>query len=207
VGAVMAGEKYEIIAVDDASSDGSPAVLDLLKRKILQLRIIRFRLHKGKWAALEAGFGAARGEIIITCDSDLQDDPREVIALIAKIEAGYDLVSGRRKNRKDLLYKVWISKLGNRLVSLVYGYRFHDLNSPYKIYKRHVLESIPKHGSLLRFSMLFAKNLGYKVCEVPVNHRARLYGKSKFGVIKYGRILFDLVLVILLFSGSGRVRK
>jgi len=200
-------KNLEVIVVDDGSKDFSYNVLITIAKSFPNLKIIRFKLPRGKWAALEAGFKLASGEIIITSDSDLQDDPKEVLKLLNKFQQGYDLVSGWRKNRKDPLYKVWISNIGNRFVSLVSGYRFKDLNSPFKVYRREVFESLPSHGSLLRFSALFAKKMGYKVDEVPVYHRSRLYGKSKFGFVKYIRIFYDLVLVFLLFSGSGRLAK
>lgn len=224
--------KYEILAVDDASTDNSLTTLKsftpnrpgsgLTTRT--PLKVIYLASHQGKWAALRVGFEAAEGEIIITSDSDLQDDPGGVIKLLNKLEPilslrgpmksdrgnlsyqGYDLVSGARLNRFDPLYKVFISRLGNFLVSKITGHHFKDLNSSFKVYKREVLDHIPKDGSLLRFSMLFAMRLGYRVCEVPITHRPRLFGKSKFGVIKYLRIIYDLILVMLLFTGSGRVR-
>jgi glycosyltransferase involved in cell wall biosynthesis len=176
------------------------------------IRILSFHSPQGKWAALRAGFKAAQGQIIITSDSDLQDNPKEVIKLLRlaipiRDRHSYDLVSGARINRFDPLYKVIISKAGNLLASFLTGYRFHDLSSPFKIYKREVLENIPQEGSLLRFSTLFARKLGYKVAEVPIIHRPRLYGKSKFGVVKYLRIIYDLILILLLFSGSGKIRN
>lgn len=177
---------YEIIVVDDGSTDGSDGDIKIS--------------HQGKWAAIRAGLAKARGNIIITMDADLQDDPRELPKLLRLIPV-YDVVSGWRKSRKDVLYKRVISGIGNTLVG------YHDLNAPMKVYKRHVLAQLPTHGSLLRFSLLFARKLGFTIKEVPVRHRPRLYGTSKFGVLKYIRILYDLVLVLGLFSGSGRLRR
>lgn len=201
------GKKYEIIAVNDASSDTTLTTLAFLMSPAPQSKIINFKLHQGKWAALQTGFEEAKGQIIITLDSDLQDNPREVRKLLNKLSRGYDLVSGLRSRRRDLLYKVWLSKLGNFLLASLTGIRFRDANSSFKVYKRQVIEAIPKHGSLFRFSMLFAQKLGYKVVEVPITHRPRLFGKSKFGIVKYLRIIYDLILVLLLFSGSGRISK
>ncbi|MBI2039462.1 glycosyltransferase family 2 protein [Candidatus Microgenomates bacterium] len=203
----MQNKAYEILTINDASTDNSGATLKALTSQIPQLKILSFKSHQGKWAALRAGFEVAKGEIIITCDSDLQDDPKEVNKLLAKFSQGYDLVSGWRKIRHDTFYKVAISRLGNWLASTLTSHRFHDLNSSFKVYQRRVLNYLPKEGSLLRFSLLFAHKLGYKVAEVPVNHRPRLFGKSKFGIIKYLRIIYDLILILLLFSGSGRVRR
>ena len=203
---VMTGKSYEIIAVNDVSEDNTPTTLKSLTSRIPQLKVINFKLHQGKWAALSAGFQASQGQTIITLDSDLQDDPGEVKKLLNKLKQGYDLVSGWRKMRHDPFYKVIISKLGNWLASTLTNHNFKDLNSPFKVYRGEVLESLPKQGSLLRFTMLFADRLGYKVAEVPVNHRPRLYGKSKFGIVKYLRIIYDLILILLLFSGSGRLK-
>lgn len=201
-------EVYEIIAINDASIDSSSKFLTSFAGLFpAKLKVISFLSHQGKWAALRAGIERARGEIIITLDSDLQDDPREVVKLLRKLNQGYDLVSGWRKIRFDPFYKVLISKLGNRLVSMLTRKDFKDLNSPFKIYRRHLLQNLPKEGSLLRFSLLFADKLGYKTSEVAVKHRTRLHGQSKFGFVKYLRIIYDALLVILLFTGSGRVSK
>lgn len=204
---VMRRESFEIIAINDASEDNTLTTLKSLASQIPQLKLIHLKSHQGKWTALSLGIKASGGNLIITIDSDLQDNPKEFRKLLAKLKQGYDLVSGWRKVRFDPIYKVLISKVGNFLVSALTKETFHDLNSPFKVYKREVLENLPKQGSLLRFSMLFADRLGYKVAEVPVNHRPRLYGKSKFGIIKYVRILYDLILTLLLFSGSGRIYK
>lgn len=202
----MQNRSFEIIAIDDASTDNSGLTLEKLSKKMPQLKIIHFKTHQGKWAALREGIKNSNGSIIITSDSDGQDDPKEAKELLAKLK-GYDLVSGWRKERYDVFYKIFISQLGNLIVSLLTGIEYKDINSPFKVYKRKVLEDIPKEGSLLRFSMLFAYKLGFKTREIPIIHRPRIYGKSKFGVIKYLRILYDLLLVYLLFSGSGRLTK
>lgn len=204
---VMNGKSYEIIAVNDASEDSTAKVLQGISKKLNQLKIISLKTHKGKWAALLEGFKASKGQIIITLDSDLQDDPGQFPKLLKKLNKGYDVVSGLREKRQDPFYKVLISRLGNKLGSLLTGRLFKDLNSPYKLYRREVLENLPNTGSMLRFTMMFASKLGYKVDEVPIIHRRRLYGKSKFGIVKYIRILYDLILVLLLFQGSGRLRK
>lgn len=218
---------YEIIAINDASKDTSLTTLTSLTTKFRQLKLISFKFQQGKWAALRAGFAASRGEIIITSDSDLQDDPKELPRLLAKLvpssslrgprasrggrsnlsHLGYDLVSGARLKRYDPPYKVILSKLGNYLASILTGRTFKDLNSSFKVYKRQVIDALPKEGSLLRFALFFADKLGYKVVEVPIAHRPRLFGQSKFGIVKYLRIIYDLILILLLFSGSGRIRK
>lgn len=170
---------YEIIAVDDASG---------------------YADHPGKWEALRAGINRAKGSVIITMDADLQDDPRQLPKLLKKLDEGYDIVSGWRKNRQDPAYK----KVLTRLANIIYGFR--DFASPMKVYRRKALEDLPKEGSLLRYSFLFGHKLGFRVTEVPVAHRPRLYGRSKFGVIKYFRIFYDLILLSMLFRGSGKLK-
>ncbi len=205
--AIMQGKNYEIIAVNDASTDKTRQVLSKLKVKSQKLIVIDSKKHIGKWLALHKGFKEASGDVIITSDSDLQDNPKEVKKLIAKLNQGYDVVSGERRKRQDSWYKIAISKLGNWLVSKALNKKFEDINSPFKVYRKEVINRLPFHGTLLRFSMLFAYKQGFRAVEVPVIHRIRLYGKSKFGIVKYLRILYDLTLILLLFSGSGRITR
>ncbi|MCX6792358.1 MAG: glycosyltransferase family 2 protein [Candidatus Gottesmanbacteria bacterium] len=172
------GKSYEIIAVDDASGHAD---------------------HFGKWEALRTGIARAKGSIIITMDSDLQDDPKELPILLTTLNQGFDIVSGWRKNRQDPFYKIVLTRFAN----ILYG--FHDFSSPYKVYRKEALAKLPKDGSLLRYSFLFARTFGLHIAEVPVAHRARLYGQSKFGIIKYVRIFYDLILIRLLFCGSNRI--
>ncbi len=173
----FAGKQYEIIAVDDASG---------------------YADHPGKWEALRAGIDRAKGSVVITMDADLQDDPKEIKKLLVP---GFDVVSGWRSPRRDAFYKIVLTRIAN----LLFG--FKDFSSPYKVYRKDALARLPKEGSLLRYSYLFARKFGMRIVEVPVSHRPRLYGKSKFGVIKYFRIFYDLVLLSLLFRGSGRLEK
>lgn len=201
----MRKHSLEIILVNDGSGDQTRTVLKQKKYRFSQLKIINFPLPQGKWAALRAGLALAQGEFIITADADLQDDPGEISKLTPYLSRGYDFVSGWRQKRRDAFYKVLISRLGNRLVSLATGQTFHDLNSPYKIYRQEILANLPQEGALLRFSLLFAHKMGYKTIEVPVHHRPRLHGQSKFGLFKYLRIIYDLILVLLLFTGSSRI--
>jgi glycosyltransferase involved in cell wall biosynthesis len=198
---------WEIIAINDASKDQSLKILQKLVKTIPQLKILHLNKHQGKWLALSLGIKSSKGHFIITIDSDLQDDPAEISKLLKKLHQGYDLVSGWRENRQDLFYKVLISKLGNILASFLNRKYFKDLNSPFKVYRRQVLDNLPQSCSMFRFSMLFADRLGYKVTEVPINHRSRPFGKSKFGIVKYLRIIYDLILILLLFSGSGRIEN
>lgn len=203
----LKNKDYEIIAINDGSTDTSGQVLASLQKNWRLLKVIKLSSHQGKWAALRAGIIASKGEIIITLDSDLQDDPSELKKLLRRFNEGYDLVSGYRRERIDPVYKVFISRMGNNLLSFLGGIRFRDINSSMKVYKRKVVEMIPKEGSLLRFSLLFAHKMGFRTGEVEIKHRPRKYGNSKFGVIKYIRIIYDLILISLLFSGSGRLNK
>lgn len=208
---VMRGKSYEIVAVDDGSTDETKRVLlGLARRRTHRIPFVHLILlflpsHLGKWAALRAGLTRARGDILITLDADLQDDPNEAMKLIEKLKEGYDLVSGWRRDRKDSLYKIVISRMGNSLVSLLFGRQYHDLNAPMKAFRQSILAHLPHEGSLFRFSLLFADQLGFKTIEVPIRHHPRIYGRSKFGLIKYLRILYDLLLIRLLFTGSSRL--
>lgn len=196
---------YEVIAVDDGSTDRSHEILEKISQDDPHLAIIHLKKHQGKWAALRTGIAKAHGDIIITIDSDLQDDPKEIPKLLKKLNQGYDVVSGWRKNRQDAKYKILFTKLANVIISHSTHHHFHDFSSPMKAYRRTALNELPKQGSLLRYSLLFTQKLGLVSAEVPVHHRLRTFGTSKFGPMKYLRILYDIVLIFLLFSGSGRI--
>lgn len=190
---VMRRKRYSLILVDDASHDHP------LKCTI------RLPYHMGKWEAIRAGLSRARGQIIIIMDADLQDDPKEIPRLIKKLQAGYDIVSGWRKTRHDQQYKIMLTKFANLVVSWATGYRFRDFSSPMKVYTKEALDTLPKEGSFLRYSLLLAHLLGIRTAEIPVVHHPRVYGQSKFGLLKYFRIFYDVTLILLLFNGSGRL--
>lgn len=204
---VMAGRSYEVTCVNDASTDETSLVLGRLRRTNRHIRILSFSHAAGKWAALERGIRSSRGSIVITIDADLQDDPREIAKLFPSVDRGYDVVSGWRKLRQDPISILVLSALGNRLISWVTGRTYHDLNSPMKVYRREALGQLPTVGSFLRFSLLFADELGFRTTEVPIVHRPRRWGKSKFGLRKYLRIFYDFLLIRLLFWGSGGLHK
>lgn len=204
---VMDGKRYEIIAVNDGSTDASLSMLKEIEKSTPSLQVIHLPTRLGKWSALILGIKKAQGDIIITLDSDLQDDPGQLPVLFHALKKDTDVSSGWRKGRMDPWYKVTISHLGNLFVSYCTGRVWHDLNAPMKVYRRGVFATIPLAGSLLRFSLLFASKTGFRVVEVPIKHRPRVYGNSKFGLIKYLRILYDTALVLLLFTGSGSIRK
>jgi glycosyltransferase involved in cell wall biosynthesis len=189
---------YEILFVDDGSVDGSFETLLELQSRDPHVRILRLRRNFGKSAALAAGFRMAKGDIIITLDADLQDQPKEMGKLLAKLDEGYDLVSGWKKDRKDSFKKRTASRIFNWTTSLLTGVPLHDINCGFKAYRRRVIEEIKVYGEMHRFIPVLASYRGFRVGEVPVLHRARPYGKSKYGATRMFGGFFDLLTVIML---------
>ena len=186
----------ELIFIDDGSSDNSFNVLKSIKKESkISLSIIRLAKNYGKSAALSAGFKKAKGDIIITMDSDLQDDPEEIPRFIAEIKKGFDVVTGWKYKRKDPLSKTIPSKLFNWITSKIAGIKIHDFNCGFKAYKAEVLRKVKIHGDLHRYILAFAFWKGYKIKEIKVKHHPRSFGKTKFGT---GRLLigfFDLISI------------
>lgn len=199
------GFSYEIIFIDDGSHDDSWSVIKGLSRSNPSIRGIRFRRNYGKSAALYSGFEAARGEVVITMDADLQDSPDEIPALYSMIkEEGYDLVSGWKKRRHDPIGKRWPSKLFNATARATSGIRLHDFNCGLKAYRSKVVKSIEVYGEMHRYIPILAKNAGfYRIGEKEVNHRARKYGRSKFGWERAVKGYLDLIAVMFM-SRFGR---
>ncbi len=191
-------ERYELIFVDDGSTDGSFERCAAHVAEDPHLRVIRFQRNFGKTAALNAGFAAARGRVVVTIDADLQEDPEAVFDLLAKLDAGYDMVSGWRETRNDPLSKTLPSKVFNGVVSSVTGLKLHDFNCGFKAYRHQVVEELELYGSQHRFIPLLAAQMGYRVTEVPVPHRPRQFGKSKFGARRFGRGYLDFIQVLFL---------
>jgi len=191
-------DSFELIFVDDGSTDNSFSVLRELYKRDNQVKAICFRKNFGKAAALSAGFKEAQGEIIVTLDADLQDLPEEIPALIKKMDEGYDLVSGWKFKRKDPFLKKFASRLFNSVTSFYTGVKIHDFNCGLKCYRREVIEEIELYGELHRYIPAIANWKGFKVGEVKVNHKPRVHGRSKFGSERYLRGLFDLLTVIML---------
>ncbi|MSR82316.1 MAG: glycosyltransferase [Candidatus Latescibacteria bacterium] len=187
----------EVIFVDDGSTDGSFAVIESLHQQDPRIRAVGFRRNQRKAAALAAGFREARGGFILTMDADLQDDPEEIPRLLAALEEGLDLVSGWKKKRHDPLSKTLPSRFFNRVTSLVSGIRLHDFNCGLKLYRREVAEDcLPYlYGELYRFLPAMAHWAGYRVGELPVQHHARRFGKSKFGAKRLLNGFFDLLTI------------
>ncbi len=199
------GKPYEILAVDDGSRDGSFALLRDLAANDPRLRVVRFRRNFGQTAGFAAGFDRARGEWVVTIDADLQNDPNDIPALLAKAESGYDVVSGWRARRKDpFLNRRLPSILANRMISWATGVHLHDYGCSLKIYRAEVVKNIDLYGELHRFIPAIASWQGVAVAEMPVNHEARKFGKSKYGISRTTRVLLDLITVRFLLSYSTR---
>lgn len=191
-------DNFELIFVDDGSTDNSFDVLKNLHQKDNRVKAIRFRKNFGKSAALSTGFKEARGETVITIDADLQDLPEEIPALIKKMDEGYDLVSGWKIKRKDPFLRKIASRIYNVVTSFYTGVKIHDFNCGLKSYRREVIEEMHLYGELHRYIPAIANWKGFNVGEVKVNHQPRMHGKSKFGSERYLRGLFDLLTVIML---------
>ena len=194
----------EIVFVDDGSRDGSLEVIKSLVREFPEVRYISFRRNFGKSAALDAGFDAAKGEIVFTMDADLQDDPAEIPAFLAKLEEGFDLVSGWKKERHDPLGKTLPSKVFNWTARLITGVKLHDMNCGFKAYRSEVVRELTLYGDLHRFVPALALWRGFSVGELPVQHHPRRFGTSKFGVERFLRGLFDLITVYFLTAYTAR---
>lgn len=193
----LAGDRYEIIFVDDGSRDGSFAIVRHAHERNTRIRGIRFRRNYGKSAALAVGFEHARYEIVVTLDADLQDDPAEIPRLLAVLDEGYDLVSGWKQVRHDPLEKTLPSKLFNAVVSAVSGLRLHDFNCGLKAYRAEVIRTVTLYGEMHRYIPALAHWEGFRVTEIPVQHHRRKYGRSKFGASRYLKGFLDLLTVIL----------
>jgi glycosyltransferase involved in cell wall biosynthesis len=196
---------YEIIMVDDGSTDGSWRVVEELKGRYDALRAIRFMRNYGKSAALFCGFEAARGEVVFTMDADLQDSPDEIPEMRRMIlEEGYDLVSGWKRKRYDPIGKRWPSKFFNFTARLMSGIKLHDFNCGLKAYRKRVVKSIEVYGEMHRYIPILAKNVGFKrIGEKVVEHRERKYGVSKFGIERMLKGYLDLISVTFM-SHFGR---
>ncbi|KKU10928.1 MAG: Undecaprenyl-phosphate 4-deoxy-4-formamido-L-arabinose transferase [Candidatus Woesebacteria bacterium GW2011_GWB1_45_5] len=195
---------HEIIFVDDGSTDKTLEAMKDLRKKDKRVKIISLRGCFGKSIALQSGFDHAEGDIVITMDADLQDDPREIPRFLTEINRGYDLVSGWKKLRHDPLNKKLPSKIGNWLARFLTGVKIHDLNSGFKAYRREVVKNLNLYGELYKFIPVIAQNQNYKVGEIVVAHRRRKYGKSKYGWQRNIKGILDLFTVAFL---SGYLRR
>jgi glycosyltransferase involved in cell wall biosynthesis len=197
-------DEFEVVFVDDGSTDGSMSVLTRLHDELPNVVVVHLRRNFGKAAALQAGFVQARGEVVVTIDADLQDDPSEIPKLLAKLDEGFDLVSGWKTRRNDPLLRRLFSKVFNWATAVVSGVRLHDVNCGLKAYRAEVLQGMRLYGELHRFIPILAAYRGFRVAEIPVNHRARQHGRSRYGPERYLRGFFDLLSVT--FMGRYRHR-
>ncbi|MDW8247442.1 MAG: glycosyltransferase family 2 protein [Sandaracinaceae bacterium] len=191
----LQGWHFEVICVDDGSTDGSRELLRQLARKLPYLRVILFRRNCGQSAAFDAGFRHASGALIVTMDADGQNDPRDIPRLVKKLEEGYDLVSGWRKKRKDSWIRTLPSKIANALIRWITGTRVHDLGCSLKVYRKEITDEIRLYGEMHRFLVPLAELQGAKVAEMEVNHRPRVAGVSKYGLSRVFKVLLDLLTV------------
>lgn len=197
---------YELILVDDGSTDQSFEILSRLQGRDERVRVIQFRRSFGQTAAFAAGFAEARGRLIVTADGDLQNDPRDIPALVNRLEnENFDIVCGWRRERKDpLLTRRLPSQLANRIISWATGVHLNDYGCSLKVFRADVVKPLRLYGELHRFLPALASEMGVKIAELPVNHRARQHGRSKYGLSRTIRVLLDLVTVKFLLSYSTR---
>lgn len=199
------GRTYEILFIDDGSQDGSFDVLKRIQKKDKRVKVIRFRKNFGQTAAMSAGFDYARGEVIITLDADLQNDPKDFPLLLAKIAEGYDIAAGWRRRRFDkFLNRRLPSILANGLISRITGVHLHDYGCTLKAFRCEVVKSIKLYGELHRFIPAIASTVGVSIAEVAVNHRPRIHGKSKYTIFRAVKVILDILTVKFLLSYSTK---
>ena len=199
------GRSWELILVNDGSRDGSAALLDAIAARDPRVTIVHFRRNYGQTAAFMAGIDLARGDIIVPMDGDLQNDPADIGKLLGKLDEGFDVVSGWRKDRQDHAIKRNLpSRMANALISRVSGVRLHDYGCSLKAYRRDVLEGVKLYGEMHRFVPIYASWNGARVTEMPVQHHPRLHGESKYGLERVLKVLLDLLVVKFLFRYAGK---
>jgi glycosyltransferase involved in cell wall biosynthesis len=198
------GRPYEILLVDDGSTDGSVARLAALGTRDPRVRVLRLRRNFGQTAAFSAGFDHARGRIVVTSDGDLQNDPADIPRLVAKLEEGFDIVCGWRRERKDPLSKRIPSWFANRIISWATGVSLHDYGCSLKAIRLEVVKNLRLYGEMHRFIPAVASWMGVTLVEVPVNHRPRTRGRSKYGLGRTARVLLDLFTVKFLLAYGTR---
>jgi glycosyltransferase involved in cell wall biosynthesis len=207
---------FEVLAVDDGSRDATFARLQLAASRYAELRVLQFRRNYGQTAAMMAGIDFARGEVLVSLDADLQNDPDDIPLLLAKLDEGYDVVSGWRKDRQDARFRrTLVSRVANRMISWISGVRLRDYGCTLKAYRREVIKGVKLYGEMHRFIPIYAKWLGASVAEVPVRHHPRARGQSKYGLERVAKVILDMIVVtfldryfvkpIYLFGGVGLV--
>ena len=199
------GRPYEVIFIDDGSSDGTLEILLDLREINPNIKIISFSRNFGQTAALSAGIDFSKGDILIPMDGDLQNDPEDILLLLQKIEEGYDVVSGWRKDRKDpFLSRRLPSMIANKIISLIGGVHLHDYGCTLKAYRRDILKNIRLYGEMHRFIPIYAQWIGARVSEIPVRHFLRGSGASKYGMSRVFKVILDLMVVKFLLSYSQK---
>ena len=199
------GRPYEILCIDDGSTDDSFRILADIQARDPRVRVVRFRRNFGQTAAFAAGFAYARGRYIVTTDGDLQNDPADIPALVRRLEEGFDIVCGWRKARKDPFFSRRLpSIVANRLISFATGVALHDYGCSLKVFRSEVVKPLRLYGEMHRFLPAIASEMGVRIDEVVVNHRARVHGRSKYGISRTVRVMLDLLTVKFLLSYSTR---
>jgi glycosyltransferase involved in cell wall biosynthesis len=199
------GRSYELLLIEDGSTDDSFERLAAIQARDARVRVVRFRRNFGQTAAFAAGFSMARGRYIITSDGDLQNDPADIPAMVERLEQGFDIVCGWRKDRKDpFVSRRLPSILANRLISLATGVTLHDYGCSLKVFRAEVVKPLKLYGEMHRFLPAIASEMGVRIDEVVVNHRARIHGRSKYGISRTIRVVLDLLTVKFLLSYSTR---
>jgi glycosyltransferase involved in cell wall biosynthesis len=199
------GKHWELVLVDDGSKDGSAVLLDGIAAEDARVTVLHFRRNYGQTAAFMAGIDHARGAIIVPMDGDLQNDPDDIGKLLAKLDDGFDVVSGWRKDRQDNAIKRNLpSRMANELISRVSGVRLHDYGCSLKAYRRDVLDGVKLYGEMHRFVPIYAAWNGARVTEIPVRHHPRLHGESKYGLERVFKVVLDLLVVKFLFRYANK---
>lgn len=198
--------EFEIIAVNDGSKDATESVLESEAKKYLQLKVINFRVNRGQSAAITAGIESATGDVYVTIDSDLENDPQDIVRLIHELDSGYDVVSGWRQGRWTgaFLTRKLPSLLANKAISYITGVHLHDYGCILKVYKKSVIQDVKLYGEMHRFIPAYASWNGARVTEVPVNFRQRRFGKSNYGITRTFRVLLDLIVIKFLSRYMNR---
>jgi len=196
---------YEVILIDDGSTDCSYEELEKIHKKNKCYKIIRFRRNFGQTSAISAGFHYSTGEVVITLDADLQNDPKDIPAILKKLDEGYDIVSGWRKDRKDkAVTRRLPSVIANKLISRLTRVYLHDYGCTLKAYRKEVIDNVELYGEMHRYIPAVASRIGAKVAEIPVTHHSRKFGKSKYGVSRTMRVILDIITIKFLLSYSQR---
>ena len=195
---------YEVVYIDDGSRDGSTEKMAQLVADDPHVRVVTFRRNFGQTAAVQAGIDNSRGDILVFMDGDLQNDPHDIPRLLEKLDEGYDVASGWRKNRQDDATRVLPSRVANWLIARLTGVDLHDFGCTLKAYRRDVIQDVRLYGEMHRFIPVYASWVGAKIAEVQVNHRSRAYGRSKYSLSRTSRVMLDLITLKLLGSYSTK---